>query len=76
MQCSIILHSQNEKQKKGQANAKTHFRTYAKNTYSGMSKKMGTNGSEIVSSKIINSNILEQILKTKKSKIYILELLI
>lgn len=41
-----------------------------------MSKKMGTNGSEIVSSKIINSNILEQILKTKKSKIYILELLI
>lgn len=39
MQCSIILHSQNEKQKKGQANAKTHFRTYAKNTYSGMSKK-------------------------------------
>jgi hypothetical protein len=30
MQCSIILHSQNEKQKKGKANAKTHFRTYQK----------------------------------------------
>jgi hypothetical protein len=76
MQCSIILHSQNEKQKKGKANAKTHFRTYQKKILiQGCHKKKSTNGSEIVSSKIINSIIIEQILKTKKSKIYMLKLL-
>lgn len=77
MQCSIILHSQNEKQKKGKANAKTHFRTYQKKILiqGCQKKKKSTNGSEIVSSKIINSIIIEQILKTKKSKIYMLKLI-
>jgi uncharacterized membrane-anchored protein len=49
--------------------------TKKKYLFRDVTKKKSTNGSEIVSSKIINSIIIEQILKTKKSKIYMLKLL-
>jgi hypothetical protein len=56
MQCSIILHSQIEKQKQVKQMQKLISGLTKKILIQGCQKKNSTNGSEIVSSKIINSH--------------------